>query len=737
MKKSVFCICLLIVLCVTAQTNAQSEAWVGNVEKLDSAQPQECWVSIGVRVAPTSTNPFTCPEGSVPYTPQTYTWSMAVVPPGQSGTGSGEKVWFGTGGNVLCTTEGSFYSQVDSSEGRSSVCEFGESSQKVKFPGLPNAWGDWYPPLFYQYDVATRTKIDRTPYNDPLRNRCAGLRSAGYHNGVVFYAGGGLGGGINMFAFNASTGAFLGSRAYSQYRTIRKWVVVGNQLYTGVGTTYYGRILRWTGSVTNPFSFTEVGILEGVPRELTGYVDSAGRNRLAVNAKGVFVSPVIPASGLTTSNRNSWIQAWSTDQYEPDYTTRTTYVGGGIAFLNGWLYFGTMHIPGNAADLHQTCTIVSGSSQFTLPSNVCFGDVGDDYASSYKSSAIYSGTSRATSIWRIKNPESASRQTQLLYGEATLRRFNPNHRADYPPEGAPSEDWQAWMDQVFEEVPNLGNYVPLLGSSGFNNSCNNYSWVMQTVGNNMFTGTMDYCSMGSTSTTAGADLWRIDSSIPDVINPDDPNKYQAFAETTRSFKCGASGAGDVCLPCMEKIYNYSPYGFRTLQGSSDGTKLYAGTATGVNLNAVGDGAGYQLLMLDSEAPTPTWYRDADGDGYGLSTDTRQQAQMPSGYAGLSCDCNDGNPGANPGATEICGNGIDDDCDGSVDECRTYYLDTDNDSWGDSSKTTVALSRPEGYDSSGGDCNDADPAVNPGVTEKCSNGIDDNCNGSTDEAGCVP
>jgi len=30
-----------------------------------------------------------------------------------------------------------------------------------------------------------------------------------------------------------------------------------------------------------------------------------------------------------------------------------------------------------------------------------------------------------------------------------------------------------------------------------------------------------------------------------------------------------------------------------------------------------------------------------------------------------------------------------------------------------------------------DCNDSEPAVNPGVLENCSNGIDDDCDGKAD------
>ncbi len=120
--------------------------------------------------------------------------------------------------------------------------------------------------------------------------------------------------------------------------------------------------------------------------------------------------------------------------------------------------------------------------------------------------------------------------------------------------------------------------------------------------------------------------------------------------------------------------------------------------------------------------TPTCTHDADGDCYGLGT----------GCSGE--DCNDNDPLVNPGITEQCGNGIDDDCDGEIDEtsiqepCETC-IDFDRDSYG--SRCPL-----------GEDCNDADATVNPRQDEDtfdvCIDGKDNNCNGliDQDDANCA-
>ncbi|MCY7410604.1 MAG: fibronectin type III domain-containing protein [Chitinophagales bacterium] len=63
------------------------------------------------------------------------------------------------------------------------------------------------------------------------------------------------------------------------------------------------------------------------------------------------------------------------------------------------------------------------------------------------------------------------------------------------------------------------------------------------------------------------------------------------------------------------------------------------------------------------------YSDADSDGYGNINNSYFAGNciIPSGYVSDSTDCNDADPSVHPGATEVCSNAIDDNCDGVIDE----------------------------------------------------------------------
>jgi hypothetical protein len=162
-----------------------------------------------------------------------------------------------------------------------------------------------------------------------------------------------------------------------------------------------------------------------------------------------------------------------------------------------------------------------------------------------------------------------------------------------------------------------------------------------------------------------------------------------------------------------------------------------------------DGDGYSTCEGDCDDTDASINpADKDGDGYlnscaGINDcDDNDASKNPrdldnDGYSSCDGDCDDANDAIYPGAAEAC-NGIDDDCDGQVDEGLTqytYYTDGDGDGYGTASTiTSCSNTAPQGYASRGGDCKDANAAINPGATEVC-DGIDNDCDGMTDE-GCA-
>jgi len=71
-------------------------------------------------------------------------------------------------------------------------------------------------------------------------------------------------------------------------------------------------------------------------------------------------------------------------------------------------------------------------------------------------------------------------------------------------------------------------------------------------------------------------------------------------------------------------------------------------------------------QIDEFLPGTTYFQDLDGDGFGNPSVSLVSCSQPIGYVTNNTDCNDGNAAVRPTATEVC-NGIDDDCDGIVDE----------------------------------------------------------------------
>ena len=90
--------------------------------------------------------------------------------------------------------------------------------------------------------------------------------------------------------------------------------------------------------------------------------------------------------------------------------------------------------------------------------------------------------------------------------------------------------------------------------------------------------------------------------------------------------------------------------------------------------------------LDASTGTE-WCGDGDGDGYYGDTTTTWACDLPAAYVSCSTitDCDDTDFRVSPGASEVCGNGVDDDCDGIGYPCELtgtwVQADADVSFWG--------------------------------------------------------
>ena len=131
----------------------------------------------------------------------------------------------------------------------------------------------------------------------------------------------------------------------------------------------------------------------------------------------------------------------------------------------------------------------------------------------------------------------------------------------------------------------------------------------------------------------------------------------------------------------------------------------------------------------------TWYADADGDGFGDAATAQTACDAPPNTIADGTDCDDAHAEALPGGSELC-DGLDNDCNGTADDEPSdqtqWFRDVDGDGAGDDAQSVTACDKPgDDYVTSGGDCDDANPAALPGGTEVCDE-ADNDCNGSADD-----
>ena len=128
-----------------------------------------------------------------------------------------------------------------------------------------------------------------------------------------------------------------------------------------------------------------------------------------------------------------------------------------------------------------------------------------------------------------------------------------------------------------------------------------------------------------------------------------------------------NGAGTATLACT------APNGFSATNTDCDD----ADATTYVGANELCDGKDNDCLSGIPANETTLRYLDGDKDGYGLSTTSERECAAPSGYAADNTDCDDAKASTHPGALELPGNGVDDDCTGGDPHPTVYNVDRNN------------------------------------------------------------
>ena len=120
-------------------------------------------------------------------------------------------------------------------------------------------------------------------------------------------------------------------------------------------------------------------------------------------------------------------------------------------------------------------------------------------------------------------------------------------------------------------------------------------------------------------------------------------------------------------------------------------------------------------------------------GDSTTLDTSLGADQDQDGFDADSDCDDLDGATYPGAPEIC-DGLDNDCDGAIDESvtSTWYQDADGDGFGTAEVTSEDCEVGQGYTDNSDDCNDLLAAIHPDAEEIC-DGADNDCDGAVDES----
>lgn len=527
---------------------------------------------------------------------QAYLWGMVSV---------GDKVYFGTNTNFLCQGAGSIavpgqdvsmgYEIKDCWACEMGSGKFGREVHAKIDPSYARLSDSRYSRM-YCYDTKTGITEDISPSGkDAAGNdyelmalNCQGLRSAGAHNGVVFFGGPALYGsgytdgesmvGSSFFAYDSDAEKFIGCSDMSniegmdgnQVTDVRRWMVYNDVLYVGVRITDKngvdrGAVLRWYGDKTNPWKFKVVGFMKNEAAEIevfNNHMYVSGWNTESLKHGALVKGPEIPADGLQPVDVDSpeWQIVWDYTDYDKNSVNWSTVYGGALKEWNGKLYWGTISIA------------------YTLP--VMAQKLGYTDFAEPEAMAFFLGALRPTTFWRIDEND----KVELLYGETQMPIWNKMTQFDQYGRPTGPDTWSI--------VPT--GWTPVYGRSGFGKPLTNYTWTLTEYKGDLYIGTMNFDNLvGGVAGNYG--------------NESEGTIFKAM-QTLLGISPSSYGFEMLKMVDHNKAPEYitvngfgngSAYGIRNFANCGD--DLYIGTAAPLNLRENG---GWHLFRMN-KAGTPT------------------------------------------------------------------------------------------------------------------------------------
>jgi hypothetical protein len=399
-------------------------AW--NISVASQAPVRECWVAVGTRPLQPGAD-GSCPKGTLPRVTSDYIWGVTKDSRERS-------IWWGTSNNSLCSGLFEYGPSIEAAKLNpitkpfttdDVTCEFDQSyDARQKYPWTGDGQiGDARRGQVFQYDIKTGRTIERTPTDAqaPDFSKIGGIRAAGSHGDIVWLggleaaaaSGGDVNGVVQLLAYRASDGAYLGSKEYPQYSQVKNFFSHDGQTYVGMGLLdpeagpngpVTGDVLKFVGDDRHPFDFETVGKLTNNPT----YFD-VNEGRLVTSTwpgtdsdepAGVYVSPLLHGRAqLTSADRYRWKKVWDVGQFLPDPLTAAAAQSHTVATFHGWTYYSFARTIGNSVLFHRT--------QYPALQSTSLASVVDTYRK----------TEIPGTIVRMKNLGKRNQVVQLLYGD--------------------------------------------------------------------------------------------------------------------------------------------------------------------------------------------------------------------------------------------------------------------------------------------------------------------------------